>query len=116
MSKGWYGMRFTDDNHVDTLLYRVGDGELFAADPAGIAGAIAEGAPDVAAVRSRVEVSDPVACMRMVEYRGTVSAAIIYYRQPVIDYLRRIDEHTTLGAAEVMGQEATGFFLLTRAN
>jgi hypothetical protein len=113
VSEGWYGMRFVDDDHVDTMLYRAGGGELFATDPAGIVAALAEGASDLVDLRSRIEVSEPVACMRMVEHRGTVSAAIIYKHHPIIDYLRRIDERTILGVAEVTGKETTGFFLLT---
>lgn len=113
---GWFGMRLPDDDNVDTLLYRNGDGGLFATDPAAVATSIAEDVPDVTAIRSLVEATNPVACMRMVEYRGTLSAAVVYKRQPIIDYLRRIDDNTVLGAVELTGPRLTKHFVLSRAS
>ena len=56
----------------------------------------------------------PRARLRMVEYRGTVGAAMVYDDIAVIDHFRRLDENTVLGAMDQRGSEQTFFFLLER--
>lgn len=35
--------------------------------------------------------------LRMMDYRGKLSAAIVYDTQPIIDIFRRVDDKTVLG-------------------
>jgi len=50
----------------------------------------------------------------MVEYRGKVSAAMVYDRQPIIDLFRKIDENTVLGMMDYKRMERPYFFRLSR--
>ena len=52
--------------------------------------------------------------LRMVEYRGVVSGAMVYDRQPIIDHFRRVDDDTLLGAMDYKRVPRPLVFLLTR--
>jgi hypothetical protein len=58
----------------------------------------------------------PVARLKPLSFRGKISAAMIYDRQPIIDHFRRIDDDTVIGAMAVDGDERVFFFLLRRAS
>ncbi|WP_277469264.1 MULTISPECIES: DUF4334 domain-containing protein [unclassified Paenibacillus] len=48
--------------------------------------------------------------MRMIGYRGKISAAMIYDQKAIIDHFRRIDEDTLLGVMDFKIQHELGFF------
>ncbi|GAC1471441.1 MAG: hypothetical protein PVSMB5_20050 [Ktedonobacteraceae bacterium] len=50
----------------------------------------------------------------MVEYRGQVSASMIYDNLPICDAFRRIDHDTLLGIMDLKGVEQPFFFKLRR--
>nr|WP_281371807.1 DUF4334 domain-containing protein [Petropleomorpha daqingensis] len=58
----------------------------------------------------------PAARVRAVEFRGVLSAALVYDRLPIIDVLRRADEATLLGLMDLRGVPAPFFFVLRRDN
>lgn len=54
------------------------------------------------------------ASLRMVEYRGVVSATMVYDKHPIFDAFRRVDEDTVLGAMDRKGDAAPLMFELRR--
>ena len=48
------------------------------------------------------------------EFRGVVTAAMVYDHLPIIDVFRRVDEVTMLGAMDWRGEPAPYFFILTK--
>jgi hypothetical protein len=62
-------------------------------------------------------VDNPVmgaASLRMVEYRGVVTATMVYDRHPIFDSFRAVDDVTVMGAMDRKGDAAPLLFLLRR--
>ncbi len=51
------------------------------------------------------------AVLRRVEFRGKVSAAMIYNRRPIIDHFRQIDDNTVMGIMDQRGKIEIYFYL-----
>ncbi len=115
-NSGWYGKRFKDAESVDPLLFDNANGEgFFLVDPAkmfGRRGAAASG--KVAEQQTTLETKEPKARLRMMEYRGKVSATMIYDQLPINDMFRQVDQNTVLGAMDLRGVPQTYFFVLRR--
>lgn len=86
----WYGKRFDSANHAEPLVVRSRDGSL---QPYTALGA---------------------AQLRMMEYGGKVSASLIYDKQPIMDYFRKIDDNRVIGLGDIKGKPTDFFFHLTR--
>ena len=86
----WHGKRFDSSENVQPLICRDEAGELFAYDQMG------------------------EARLREVSFRGVVSAAMVYDRQPIIDYFRRIDEERVMGLMDRKGADPDFYFHLSR--
>jgi hypothetical protein len=115
IEKGWYGMRFTDPETVDSMLISTSDGaDIFAADVLKIVAAAPGADTHLSQIRTQIETDQPMGRLRMISYRGAISAALIYDRQPVIDYFRTIDDTAVLCAAEARGISETGYCVLQR--
>lgn len=54
------------------------------------------------------------ATLRMVEYRGVVTATMVYDQHPVMDHFRQVDEHTVLGVMIKKGDTFPLYFYLQR--
>ena len=54
------------------------------------------------------------ASLRMVEYRGVVTATMVYDRHPIFDSFRAIDARTMMGAMDRKGEPAPLMFVLRR--
>ena len=54
--------------------------------------------------------------LRMMEYRGKVSATMIYDYLPINDSFRKVDNHTVLGLMDFKNLPQPFFFLLKRAS
>lgn len=52
--------------------------------------------------------------LRAVEYRGVVTATMIYDRHPVIDHFRRVADDAVLGVMDSKGDDAPLVFVLRR--
>lgn len=116
LDSGYFGMRFTDPETVDPLLFSTADGtEVFAADPIKLFTLLQDGPTDIPAVRSDVEITYPAARLRMIDYRGVTSATLIYDRQPVLDHFRTLTDTIVLGAVEARGYQQPTYFALQRA-
>ena len=76
--------------------------------------ASANGVKDIASVQKDIETSDPTARLRLAEYRGQVTVAMIYDQAPIIDFFRQVDDDTLLGAMDRRGDKGTYFFVLRR--
>ncbi|WP_431469562.1 DUF4334 domain-containing protein [Sphingosinithalassobacter sp. LHW66-3] len=121
---GWHGKRFDNAEAVHPLVFAKADGSRFCVDPArlplallvrrpGLAGRVtsprllALAAPLLATTR-------PAARLRRLEYRGVVTATMLYDAQPIHDAFRAIDADTMLGAMDMRGFSAPYLFLLRR--
>jgi hypothetical protein len=121
---GWYGKRFTADLRADALLFAVRPHGLVAIDPGMIPLKLALrfhrfGRTRVARncfsyLQKIWRAKGPVASLRSMSFRGKTSAAMVYDRQPITDYFRRIDDERLLGAMAVEGDGQHYFFVLTR--
>ena len=52
--------------------------------------------------------------LRMVEFRGVVTATMIYDRHPILDHFRRVSREIVLGVMDTKGDDAPLFFFLRR--
>ena len=52
--------------------------------------------------------------LRRVEYRGVVTATMLYDRHPILDHFRRIDTGSVLGLMDRKGEERPLAFILRR--
>jgi hypothetical protein len=86
---GWYGKTFTSLTEVAPLVCRDASGELY--------------------VNS--ELAGGGASLWMVEFRGEVTATMVYDGKPVLDHFKRVDERTVLGVMNGKGvQDGDRFY------
>jgi hypothetical protein len=121
-ASGWYGKQFDDVDHVHPLLFRDLAGAIFPVEPRKVPLGIVPKVPAAVVSRSRSAVGalKPVlrtkrhrARLRAVEHRGVVTAAMVYDHLPIIDFFRRVDDDTLLGAMDLRGS-APYYFVLTK--
>ncbi|MEU2086533.1 DUF4334 domain-containing protein [Streptomyces albus] len=89
----WHGKHFHSPDHVEPLICRDAKGNLF----------------------SHKELGQGDASLYMVEFRGEVTATMVYDGRPILDHLKRIDDHTLLGCMNgkgVLDQDGRHFFFL----
>ncbi|WP_280472448.1 DUF4334 domain-containing protein [Nocardia cyriacigeorgica] len=123
VESGWYGKQFDSADAVHPLLFSDENGSIFAVDPRraplGLAGRFP--ATWLRPVRNNLRflapalrTKKPTARLRDIEYRGVVSAAMVYDHLPIIDHFRRLDEDALLGVMDMRGLAEPYFFLLER--
>lgn len=119
---GWYGKRFDSVEKAHPLLMSSG-GRLWSMEPRRAPMKLASAMPRslaatagavVAALAPLLRTDRPRARLRDLEYRGIVSAAMIYDHLPIIDSFRRVDADTLLGAMDLRGLRTPYFFVLAR--
>jgi hypothetical protein len=70
--------------------------------------------PAVVAVAKRLmwllKTRKPKARLRLIEFRGVSSAAMVYDALPVIDIFRKVDADTVLGLMDVRGEAPPAWF------
>lgn len=86
----WYGKRFNSMEDVKPLLVTAEDGSIQVFDKLG------------------------AARLREIKYQGVVSAALIYDKQPIMDYFRKINDDLIIGYGDVKGSETDSFFFYLR--
>lgn len=89
-SMRWIGKTFRARNDVDPIVSRGPDGGRMANPVMGSAS------------------------LRRVEYRGVLTATMVYDKHPVFDHFRRVDEDTVLGVMDRKGDDMPLFFHLRR--
>lgn len=124
VASGWHGKHFDGLESVHPLIFRSAKGGFFAGDPIRMPlGLVSKVDPKkVEKLRSKLGgMHEPAmktkkhrARLRNVEYRGKVSAAMVYDQLPIIDIFRQIDNDTLLGAMDQKGAPKPYFFILTR--
>lgn len=121
-ASGWYGKQFDSVDAVHPLVFATKSGDLFSVDPRRVPLQLATRLPDALIGRGRalmslgrplISTSVPRARLRMIEYRGVVTAAMVYDHLPIIDAFRRVDERTLLGMMDLRDAEPY-FFILER--
>ncbi|MEL6259857.1 MAG: DUF4334 domain-containing protein [Cyanobacteria bacterium J06626_6] len=119
---GWYGKEFISPDCVHPLLFSDGD-QLYKVDPnpaivnLGLSLDIPRKQmlrPFYAAMSKLLKIEASKASVRMMEYRGKLSATMIYDYLPINDVFRKVDETTLLGLMDFKGMEQPFFFVLKR--
>ena len=121
---GWHGKRFTGPDGAHPLIFDRARGGVFSANPAMIPiGFVVRHADlfrhPLAGRLFRVfgvmfRTDQPKARLRMTEYRGVVSATMIYDSLPINDIFRKVDDDTVLGAMDPRFTPQPFFFILRR--
>ncbi|GHO46577.1 DUF4334 domain-containing protein [Ktedonospora formicarum] len=120
---GWYGKEFLDRDHVHPLLFFDRHNRLFAFDPKRLPLSLGFKWPFLRnklvrqillLLRFILQTRHAKARLRMVEYRGKVSATMLYDNVPICDAFRLIDQDTLLGIMDFKGMEQPYFFKLHR--
>ncbi len=86
----WVGKTFHERNNVDPMIVSNAEGQREASPMLG------------------------QASLRMVEFRGVVTATMIYDKHPIFDHFRKISEHLVMGIMDRKRDEALLFFYLRR--
>ncbi|MGW1870628.1 DUF4334 domain-containing protein [Streptomyces mauvecolor] len=92
----WYGKTFHSVSRAEPLIYRDEQGALF----------------------SNAELAKGEASLWMVEFRGELTATMVYDGQPVLDHFKRVDGDTLLGVMNgknVLDEGRQFCFILERA-
>ncbi len=119
----WYGKEFIDENNVHPLLFLDLKNNLFIVDPKKMPMGRAFKLPFLKnkslrflflSLKSVLSTTKTRARIRMMEYRGKVSATMIYDDLPVLDVFRKVDKNTLLGVMDSKGLEQPFFFVLKR--
>ena len=119
---GWYGKEFINPDCVHPLLFS-DENKIFKVDPnptvmnVGFSIQIPQKKmlkPLYIAMSKLLKVEDSKARVRMTEYRGKLSATMIYDYLPINDVFRKVDENTLLGLMDFKGMEQPFFFVLRR--
>lgn len=121
---GWYGKEVLDPDTVHPLLFRDRAGLPRPVNP-GVApfpvvrrAALLARVPGArlgfTLVRPLLWTRRPGARLRLLEHRGTTTAALIYDALPIVDVLRRLDEQTLLGLMDMRAMAEPFFFTLRR--
>ncbi len=120
---GWYGKRFDDAERAHPLVFR-NDRGLFCVNPSLVPLGLLRRTsnllrtPPLTGTARRslrlLRTSRPAARLRMVEYRGMVSATMTYDALPINDHFRKVDAATLIGVMDMRGDSAPFFFVLRR--
>jgi Domain of unknown function (DUF4334)/GXWXG protein len=120
---GWHGKRFQSPDETHPLVFEGATG-LFSANPALVPVSLAVRFNRL--VRSRpmrvigrrlvrmARTSKPRARLRMMEYRGVVTATMSYDALPINDHFRRVDVDTVMGVMDFRTIDRPFLFVLRR--
>jgi hypothetical protein len=121
---GWYGKIFDGIDDVQPLVFKSLSGRMFAVNPAlvpmelinrHIALCHTRFSEALFALCGRLAIArTPKARLRMIEFRGVVTAAMVYDSLAIIDVFRMVDEDTLLGLMDLRGMDQPFFFALRR--
>jgi hypothetical protein len=118
----WYGKEFISADHVHPLLFTDGN-SIFKVDPnptvmnLGLSLPIPKNEglkPFYSAMNKLLKTEESKARIRMMEYRGKVSATMIYDYLPINDVFRKVDNNTVLGLMDYKSIPQPFFFTLKR--
>jgi hypothetical protein len=119
-ASGWYGKHFADAETVYPLLFHNSEhSSAFAVDPRRVPVGlrVPEGLPYhrlITGVAPLLRTTRPGARLRMTEYRGVLTATMIYDAKPINDVFRKVDGDTVLGTMDCRYFDQPYFFVLRR--
>lgn len=121
---GWHGKRFDGPEDAHPLVFADSDGKLFSIDPARIPmGALIDhidlarnsAASGLFRMSAKMlSTQKPCARLRMTEYRGVLSATMIYDALPINDVFRAVGADVLVGAMDMRGFDRPFMFTLRR--
>ena len=121
---GWQGKKFTDPDAAHPLVFSSRAGSLFEVNPWFVPlrpalrlGPLLRNPTAGRVIRPLLQLlrtTQPKARVRMMEYRGVLSATMIYDSLPINDAFRRVDAHTLLGAMDMRGPYPPFIFSLRK--
>ncbi|MHC1685052.1 MAG: DUF4334 domain-containing protein [Clostridiaceae bacterium] len=119
----WYGKRFDNKENVHPLVFETGTHKLYFGNP----GLLPLKLPYEKIPRSIISILfsliNPLirtkkskARLRLVEYRGKVSASMLYDQLAIIDVFRKVDDNTVIGVMDFKDSTSSKnyFFVLER--
>jgi Domain of unknown function (DUF4334)/GXWXG protein len=118
----WYGKEFVSAEHVHPLLFSDGN-SIFKVDPnptvmnLGLSFPLPKNEamkPIYSSMNKLLKTEESKARIRMMEYRGKVSATMIYDYLPINDVFRKVDNNTVLGLMDYKSVPQPFFFTLKR--
>jgi len=118
----WYGKEFVSADCVHPLLFSDGN-SIYKVDPnptlmsLGFKYPVPQEQnlkPFYTAATKFLKTEQSKARIRMMEYRGKVSAMMIYDYMPINDVFRQVDENTVLGLMDLKNMPQPFFFVLNR--
>ena len=119
----WYGKEFVDPENVHPLLFLDSQERIFKVAPnATMMNWILKFPipknnslkPLLMLTNSLLKTEKSQARLRSIEYRGKVSATMIYDYLPINDYFRKVDDNTVLGIMDLKNSPQPFFFTLNR--
>ncbi|MEM9483876.1 MAG: DUF4334 domain-containing protein [Cyanobacteria bacterium P01_F01_bin.116] len=122
-ASNWYGKEFVDPETVHPLLFLTPQGKIIKVAPQPMAmkwGLKMPGLksdfvqPLLGLTTSLLKTEQSQARLRMMEYRGKVSATMIYDYLPINDTFRKVDDNTVLGVMDYKESPQPFFFVLRR--
>ena len=122
-SSNWYGKEFVDSENVHPLLFLDSQGQVFkvAPNPTAMNWVLKFPIPKndslkplLMLINSLLKTEKSQARLRMMEYRGKVTATMIYDYLPINDSFRKVDDNTVLGIMDYKNSPQPFFFVLKR--
>lgn len=120
----WHGKRFDGPDSVHPLLFRRAGGAVFSVNPSVVQlrpllnHAALLRRPAIAAIGRRMlglaATGTPQARLRLIAFRGVVTATMIYDALPINDVFRHVDADTRLGVMDMRYTPDPFFFVLRR--
>ncbi len=124
-ASNWYGKEFIDVDNVHPLLFSDTQGNIFKVVPNPTAMRWVLKLPILKnkslkpllmLTNSLLKTKTSQARLRMMEYRGKVSATMIYDHLPINDSFRKVDENMVLGIMDYKNSPQPFFFILKRSS
>ncbi|AFZ04302.1 DUF4334 domain-containing protein [Calothrix sp. PCC 6303] len=124
-TSNWYGKEFIDPENVHPLLFLDSQGNIFkvAPNPTAMNWVLKlpilkndSLKPLLMLTNSFLKTEKSQARLRMMEYRGKVSATMVYDYLPINDSFRKVDENTVFGIMDFKNLPQPFFFVLRRCS
>lgn len=121
----WYGKRFEDIENVHPLVFLTSKNKLFYGNPGLLPLKLPiEKLPNniisilFSILSPFIRTKKSKARLRMIEYRGKISASMPYDQLAIIDIFRKVDENTVVGIMDFKENPSSKsyFFVLERVN
>lgn len=123
-ASNWYGKEFLTPENVHPLLFLDNEGNIFkvAPNPTAMNWVLKlpilknqSLKPLLVLTNSLLKTEASQARLRMMEYRGQLTATMIYDYLPINDSFKKVDENTLLGVMDFKTFPQPFFFVLKRA-